>query len=303
MKINQDIVTDIIKHHLGKTPKGIQELAGGFANFVYEAKVEDETFIVRISDELFKLQFFLKEQWAVQKARENKVPVPEILEVGNEASNYPYMIVRKVEGYRAEYQENRRDVIKEMGKYLAIINSIPTSGYGHVFDWSSNQLSRKDTWADYLIKELEVEERMAILERHKIINEEGMSSLRSALKEVMKWTTRPTLNHGDMRLKNVILNEKGKIKAILDWEACTSNIAPQWDLSISMHDLSIDERQIFLKGYGLSEQEFRNRSQGMKVLNILNYAPYVELAYENKEKDLIEIYKTRLRGAHDWFSI
>ena len=60
MKINQDIVTDIIKHHLGKTPKGIQELAGGFANFVYEAKVEDETFIVRISDELFKLQFFLK---------------------------------------------------------------------------------------------------------------------------------------------------------------------------------------------------------------------------------------------------
>ncbi len=308
MKVTTDTVHDVIKHHFGKAPKEVRELSGGFANFVYEADVDGDTYIIRIADEQVRLQFFIKEQWAVAKVREMKVPVPEILEVANEASTFPYMIVKRIDGRPANQAvlEERLAVIHEMGKYTALINSTATSGFGHIFDWSSNQLSRKETWKDYLEKELEMEKRLAIFERHKILNEEGMAKLRAGLKEIETWSGKPTLNHGDMRLKNILLNEKGKICAILDWESCVSSIAPQWDLSVALHDLSIDEKDAFIDGYGLSPKEYRNRAYGIKVLNIINYAPFVEMAQEAKEekrKVLIEDMKTRLRGDFDLYSL
>ena len=37
------------------------------------------------------------------------------------------------------------------------------------------------------------------------------------------------------------------------WEFCSSNVAPYWDLSLALHDLSIDAKQASLGGYGVSE--------------------------------------------------
>jgi aminoglycoside phosphotransferase (APT) family kinase protein len=54
-----------------------------------------------------------------------------------------------------------------------------------------------------------------------------------------------------MRLKNVMVDEAGKITAVIDWEFCSSNVAPYWDLAL--HDLSVDAKQAFLGGYGVSE--------------------------------------------------
>jgi aminoglycoside phosphotransferase (APT) family kinase protein len=109
-----------------------------------------------------------------------------------------------------------------------------------------------------------------------------------------------------MRLKNILVGEDGKICSILDWEMCLSNVAPQWDLSIALHDLSVDEKAAFIDGYGLSQKEYRNRANGIKAINIINYAPYLERAYEEgneKSKDYIEQMKTRLRGEFDLYSL
>jgi aminoglycoside phosphotransferase (APT) family kinase protein len=308
MKIKREIARNIIEHHFGKLPREIEDVKGGFANFVYLAKINKKKYIVRISDEPSKIQSFMKEQWAVQKALENKIPVPNILEVANEASKYPYMIVEYVNGTPAlsRPSNDRLEIIKKMGKYTAIINSIPTTGYGVYFDWSSNELSHNDSWCDYLEKELKMEDRIAVFEKNKILDDEGISKLKSAFREMQGWTNKPSLNHGDMRLKNILVDEDKKICAILDWEMCISNIAPQWDLSIALHDLNMDEKDAFLDGYGLSPQEYRNRALGIKALNIINYAPFIERAYEvndDRSKKYIDHMKTRLRGALDLYSV
>ena len=113
----------------------------------------------------------------------------------------------------------------------------------------------------------------------------------------------PALNHSDLRLKNVMADEGGDIVAIIDWEECISTIAPQWELSISLHDLSIDEKHAFIDGYGLSSREFHEMAPLIKTFNILNYATAVEIAVDkNDHKNLNEL-KLRLNGNLDLYSL
>jgi hygromycin-B 4-O-kinase len=189
-----------------------------------------------------------------------------------------------------------------MGKFTAIINSIPTSGFGHIFDWSSNLLSRKDTWSDYIIRELKFTERFEALEKNKMMSSHGLTRLKHTLKEIESWKYKPTLCHGDMRLKNVLVNEKGKISAILDWELCCSNVAPYWDMSIALHDLNVDEKEAFINGYGIDKSEFRTLSPGIKALNLINYVPYMEGAIEKKDKEALESIRLRLHGCLDMYT-
>ncbi|WP_245433814.1 phosphotransferase [Methylocystis hirsuta] len=41
---------------------------------------------------------------------------------------------------------------------------------------------------------------------------------------VRRWDPSPVLNHGDMRLKNVVADASGAITAVIDWECCASNV-------------------------------------------------------------------------------
>lgn len=315
-QITEETAERVIEHHFGKRPKSVIELSGGIENFVYEAEVDKEKFIVRMSDIPTKLQFFMKEQWAVSKAREKKIPVPEILEVGNDlgldkekkeepnkAKAFPYMIVRKVDGYSATLHPDRWNILRQMGEYTALINSIPTSDFGHIFDWSSNTLSRRRTWKEYLEKELEVWERIELLERNIMMTASNLKKLKRHVRDVLEWTPRPALNHGDMRLKNILLNEKGKISAILDWENCMSNIVPLWEISIALHDLNNDEKEMFLEGYGMTEKEYLKLLPGLKVINILNYCPTIELALKEKNRIWLERIRLRLNGHFDLYSL
>jgi hypothetical protein len=103
--------------------------------------------------------------------------------------------------------------------------------------------------------------------------------------------------------KNVLVDYAGTVKALIDWEFCTSNIAPYWDLSLALHDLSIDEKQELMAGYGLSEAEVREMGPALRAFNLINYAPYVAEAAEAKDTARLECYRTRLNGALDLFSL
>lgn len=109
------------------------------------------------------------------------------------------------------------------------------------------------------------------------------------------------LNHGDIRLKNVIADKDGKINAVIDWEGCTSNIA-QWELSLALHDLGIDGMQHFLEGYGLKDTKLREIMPLVKAFNVTNYASAIEEFAKAKDKARLEQYRTRLSGALDLYS-
>jgi aminoglycoside phosphotransferase (APT) family kinase protein len=111
----------------------------------------------------------------------------------------------------------------------------------------------------------------------------------------------PSLNHGDMRLKNVIVDAAGKITAIIDWEECCSQIAPYWDLSVALHDLSVDAKQAFLEGYGLSPKDLGALAPSLRALNIVNYAPAIERAA--RDRVALDWFRARLAGALDLYTL
>ena len=293
----------IVRHHFGSKSRRITQQNGGLTNLVFSAIHAEGNFIVRLSFDPSRINSFIKEQWAQTAAREVGVPTPEILEVGNEIIGLPFMISRTVEGREATDHENRLKIIREMGRYAALINSIPTSGFGTSFNWSSNQLSRNETFADFLKKELQVETRLKVLEKQKILNSPQLKKMEAIFKAAMKSNPSPSLNHGDMRLKNVIVDEAGKIKAVIDWENAISNLAPEWELSIALHDLSIDEKQEFLEGYGLTEKKICESMPLVKAFNIINYTGKIESLVAEKDTVKLEQYRTRLSGTLDLYSL
>jgi hygromycin-B 4-O-kinase len=294
----------VIAHHFGnKKPRRIIHKTSGLSNFVFEVSHAEGDFIVRISPDPTRINSFIKEQWAQARAREAGVPIPEILEVGSHVINQPFMISRVVEGSNATSHPNRLEIVREMGRYAALINSIKTDGFGSTFDWSSNLLSRNESWSDYLEGELRFEDRLKLLEKRKMLEPAQIKKVRKILLDAGKENPKPALTHGDIRLKNVMVDEKGRITAFLDWENCTSNLAPAWELSISLHDLSTDEKQLFLEGYGLKEKRIVELMPVIKAINFINYAPEIERLAAEKDVASLEKYQTRLSGALDFFSL
>jgi aminoglycoside phosphotransferase (APT) family kinase protein len=292
----------VIDHHFGKARR-VTYLSGGASNFVFSFNTADGDFVIRISPDPHRIQTFMKEQWAVNAARKVGVPAAEILEVGSAEIGLPFMVTRAADGSEAVDHQKRPEILKEMGRISALINSIPTKGYGQTFDWSDNKLSFRSTFAEWLEVEYNYEEKLETLTRHKVIDAARSRKLKRIFADAGKMRTRPCLNHGDMRLKNVIVDEAGSLKAVIDWEGALSMPGPAWELSIALHDLGIDGMQHFLSGYGMDEKKFLEKLPLIKAFNITNYAQAVNDLAASNDKRLLSLYRLRLGGALDLYSI
>jgi hygromycin-B 4-O-kinase len=243
---------------------------------------------------------FFKEQWAVNAARSVGIPVAEILEVGSELIGTPYMVVRAAEGGDAVDHPKRPEILRELGSLAAKIHSIRTKGFGQTFDWSDNKLSKNSSFKDWLYGEYDAEGKLELLEKHRLITQQRAKDIRKVFSNFAASRIRPVLNHSDLRLKNVIVDEKGNIKAVIDWEGCTSNV-PSWELSLALHDLGIDGILHFLDGYGINPRKLSHQMPLVRAFNITNYASAAEGAA--KDRKLLEHYRMRLAGSLDLYSI
>jgi aminoglycoside phosphotransferase (APT) family kinase protein len=298
----RNLARRIVQQYFGKPASRIVYKSSGRTNFVFAVNHVEGQFVVRISPDQERVNAFQKELWASQRAREAGVPTPEVLVVGNDAVSEPYMITRRVTGSEATQHPKRRSIVHEMGEYAAVINSITTNGFGTNFDWASNG-KKNSTWGSYVEDEFELEKRLHILSSNGVLSEGQLHDLVLIIDDVKTRQQKSSLNHSDLRLKNVIVDEGGDIAAIVDWEECLSTIAPEWELSIALHDLTIDEKQAFIDGYGLSVRQIEDMAPLIKAFNILNYSPVVERAVgAGDDKSLGEI-KLRLEGCLDLYSL
>jgi hygromycin-B 4-O-kinase len=281
----------------------LKELGGGLTNHVFAVEAGRQQYVVRISDDQSRLNYFLKEQWAVSNAKAKKIPVADILEVGNTVIPLPYMITEKVEGSIATGHPMRKEILFELGRIAAIIHTIPTKGYGEHFAWSENELSVNRSWKHFLDKDLDLNRRMDILSKNKMLTERSSRQLAENVRKIFQWKSKSVLQHGDLRLKNIIVSPKGIIKAVIDWEDCLSAIGPAWDLSIALHDLPVDGQQRFLEGYGISARKLIGLKDYMATFNLLNYAPVIETLKKERNLQAMAFYRARLHGAMDIFSL
>ena len=296
------IVKKIVQRYFGSPPSRIVYRSTGLTNYVFAVNHVEGQFVIRISPDPDRVAAFRKEWWAVQQVRTVGVPSPDILAVGDDMGPGPYMITRRVSGSEATHHPKRTRIVHEMGRLGAIINSIKTSGFGSNFDWN-DAAPRIETWNDYLDQEFQVQERLEFFATHRVLPESELNKLRKIVDETRSADVKPTLNHTDLRLKNMIVDDDGHITAIIDWEECLSTIAPQWELSIALHDLSIDEKHAFIDGYGIAPEQLHQMAPLIKAFNILNYQGAIASAIEQDDQQKLSEIKLRLNGTLDLFSL
>jgi hygromycin-B 4-O-kinase len=294
-------VAAIVEHHFGTPARRIVRRGGGLTNLVFAVDHPDGELVVRLAPSAERIGDFIKEQWAIRRAGEAGIPVPEVLEVGNGIGDAPYMIARRLRGEPATRHPERTRILREMGRLTAAINAIPTDGWGATFDWSHNRLSRNASWGAFAQRELCVDARLDALRRLGGLDDARARRLRAALRGLAGIA--PTLAHGDMRPKNVMVDARGAVVAVIDWDECRSAPAPCWDLAIALHDLSIDDKRAFVEGYGLEPAELQARAAALRALNLMHYAPWLERAEVAGDATELAHLRARVLGAFDLFAI
>lgn len=296
-----DLAQSVIREQVGSAPTRIERAQGGLRNLVYQVDHPEGNFVIRISNNPTKVSVFQKEQVVTKRVRSAGIPAPEIVHVGADSDGLPYMLQVRASGNEASTHALRPAILREMGRYASLIHKVETRGFGHDITWPDED-GYLVSWSDFLEHEIKLENRLAILEEQQMLNAEQTARLRDILVTVDD-SQAPALNHGDLRLKNVLVDEEGNITSIIDWEDCISSLAPQWEWSVALHDLSIDEKQEFLDGYGVSTETVKELSALTKALNLINYAPVVERQVFKGRTERIEKLKVRLSGALDLFSL
>jgi hypothetical protein len=120
------------------------------------------------------------------------------------------MISRQSKGSEATCHAERLRTVRSMGRYAAMINSIQTQGFGSTFEWCRNELSQNATWTEFLRDEFKLEENLSVLAEHGILNAPRIKKVRTALERA---AGKSRLPYGDLRLKNVLVDEKVRFHA------------------------------------------------------------------------------------------
>jgi aminoglycoside phosphotransferase (APT) family kinase protein len=292
------LVLEVARHHFGESARRVTERGGGLTNAVYELKTSQGAFIVRTHEDATKIKEYLKEQWAMNAARAAGVPTPRVLEVGNFPDGRPYMVAEHSAGIEGRHAPDRLGLIEQLGRAAKTLHGIRTHGVGRVFDWSSNHLSRHASLADFLTQDFDVEKRIGVLVQQRMLGRTQVAALRRAAAAMARWKKPPVLQHGDLRLKNAIVDARtGRLAALIDWDECRSMPGAGWDLSIALHDLGVDEKEAFLAGYGMTPKAYAELLPYLRCFNVLNYADAVRSAVETKDKHRLAWLRLRLTGA------
>ena len=301
----EDVVRTVVARHVA-APTRVAPLSGGLSNHAFDVETDREQVVVRLADQPDKLEGYERERQAADRARAAGVPTQEVVAIGQEGA-WTYSIARRLAGDPAMDHPDRLSILEELGRIARAVHGIRTVGLGPRFTWDENGTGRTSAadgaaWPAYLRHELRAYDRLHRLASLGMIERRQEESLLQTLAEVETWDGPSILNHGDLRLKNVVVSPEGHILGLIDWESSVSAVGPHWDLSIALHDLSIDAKQALLAGYGLSDDEIRQAAPIWRLFNVLNYVPTIDQLVDAGDTAELEKMRTRLSGALDLYS-
>jgi len=229
--------------------------------------------LVRISDQNESLNEYRKEQWCIEKAALLGVAVAKVLDVGL-SEEHAYMIQKYISGDEGrDTYFPKSDVWLELGRYASLIHSIEVAGFGLKLQ-DLIQGDSRESWLEYLnynIDSLNDDDELIVLG----VLTKSQSNVVSPIFADLKGESFDFgLNHGDLSLKNVIVDESGKVN-LVDWGSAEASIVPHHDLiqllKMNMLENDPDNAAIrsFLEGYGMPLSEFEQMRPTLDSLLLL----------------------------------
>lgn len=273
-----------------------QIIGKGFVNQVCVVETESHKVVVRMNDS-GTYPSYVKEKWCIEQAAAIGIPGPEVLSIGI-VDETAYMIQGFVDGDNGlESTVPKSDIWRQLGKYAKRIHSIQVKGYGeNLIDPESGEFHSPShagsdgSWLGYLqynINSLTEYDRLIELG---VITQMKSKRVRELFENLKKETFRFGLIHGDMSLKNTIVNQTGQV-ILLDWGNAEVRTVPHGDIIWVMKcqildgDPTIEEFKAFLDGYGISVEDLAD----MRHMLLLSAIDNLRWAID-RSPDQIESY-------------
>mgnify|MGYP001160559203 CR=1 FL=1 len=244
-----------------------QIVGKGNTNQVCVVESESHKVVVRMNDK-DKFPEFVKEKWCIEQAAAVGIPGPEVLSVGI-VDEIAFMIQAFVEGDNGlDSKVPRTAVWRKLGEYAKLIHSIPVKGYGeylvdpvHGKFQSPPHAGSDGSWHGYVqynINSLTEHDRLIELG---VITQAESQRVRELFENLKREPFRFGLDHGDLSIKNVIVNQENRV-ILLDWNA-EVNVVPHATVAQLMQiqilglaeGPNVAEFEAFADGYGLSEED------------------------------------------------
>ena len=273
----------------------------GSVNQVFVAEGGGERIVVRMCDGPCALEQHEKEVWCIAQARGVGVPGPEVFAVGV-ADGAAYMIESFVEGAAGDElpAPAAPRVWRKLGEYARAIHTIETDGFGvNLPDFTSGDA--RGGWLRYVDYNVEsLNERDELL-RLGVLEWEQSARVRAIFEELRSREFRFGVNHGDLSLKNTIVDGAGRVH-LLDWGTAFADIVPHHDLvqllkkQLTEGEPDGEAMAAFLAGYGMAREEYEALLPELESVLLLRSFDLVRFAID-RHPDHIRFYAARARLA------
>jgi len=269
-------IRQIIEREFNAQTLEIKRITEGYSHYMYSVKINKKPneVIVRFSNNKREDVGLSKEEFVIDKLRENNIPAPKIYRYDEE-----YMILEKFTGTRLDTlwdslsKKEKMQITKELGKLLSKIHEIKLEKFGRIenkgkiksdeafkFRPMGKIIPYNKFLREWLIASFE---DIARLLSYKHISQRFMIKLFSYLSqnlEKISYNGKPTLTHGDFFPGHIFIkriNKEYKIIGLIDFEFAHS-LSPEYDF-IKLHRAGFfkdpEIKQALMEGYGdINEQ-------------------------------------------------
>lgn len=286
-----DSASRIASDFLNQLPVKITPLIGkGSVNKVFIAEAGNTKVVVRMSERAEALDEYEKEAWCIANAAARGVRVPSVLTIGRYKSN-AYLIQSHVAGDEGRVSRvPRQDIWRELGKYSKKIHSIEVSGFGLKLS-DITQGDARTSWLRYLDYNIESLTEDDELIKLNVLTKAQSKIIKTIFADLKKREFIFGLNHGDISLKNTIVDEQGRVN-LLDWGSAEGSLVPHHDLiqllkmNMLENDPHDEDVKAFLGGYGIAQAEFEQMLPELERLLLLRAFDKLRWAIDWNEKEL-----------------
>lgn len=264
------IATGLLAEPLvGATPL----IGRGSVNQVFIVETINQKVVVRMSDRGEAFDEYRKEAWCIERAGARGVPVPSVLGVGR-CGGSAYIVQSHIAGDEGRVSPAPKLYVwRELGKYAKLIHSIRVPGFGLAPSEITQGDARK-SWLRYLEYNIESLTEDDPLISLKVLTRPQSRVIRRVFANLRGRAFTFGLNHGDISLKNTVVDESGRV-SLLDWGSAEAAVVPHHDLiqMLKMQMLEGDpgdeEILAFLEGYGISPAEYEGMMPELESLLVL----------------------------------
>ena len=244
-------------------------LGKGRINRIFLVQARSKEIVIRLNAFLSTpdaLEGYIKEQWCLEQAASVGVPGPSVLEIG-QCDGQAYMIQSRVSGENAaDILTQKTSVWREIGRYSRLVHDmdlpVGERGQQELPSGLIGPLSQatSERWLQQVQEGIDALSNSQDLLGGFVYPKGQKDNLIAKFEELKTLSFRAGLHHGDLSLKNVMVDQPGSVH-LLDWGSALVHNTPYYDLSqmlksqVETNDPDEEGVLAFLSGYGLSASE------------------------------------------------